>query len=119
MEVARHVGLLSTGSRVRTATPIFMKVPDDAKPHAASRRYSPSHSSFNGTATTEIYTVSDTLSLHVALPISIERSSSPAERAQRASSAGRMSRSYSRSEEHTSELQSPDTISYAVFCLKK
>src|SRR5213082_3742145 len=27
--------------------------------------------------------------------------------------------SASRSEEHTSELQSPDTISYAVFCLKK
>src|SRR5213082_3097113 len=26
---------------------------------------------------------------------------------------------YIRSEEHTSELQSPDTISYAVFCLKK
>src|SRR5213082_3966019 len=26
---------------------------------------------------------------------------------------------YRRSEEHTSELQSPDTISYAVFCLKK
>src|SRR5213082_4048894 len=25
----------------------------------------------------------------------------------------------SRSEEHTSEFQSPDTISYAVFCLKK
>src|SRR5213082_101805 len=25
---------------------------------------------------------------------------------------------HSRSEEHTSELQSPDTISYAVFCLK-
>src|SRR5258708_29633284 len=25
----------------------------------------------------------------------------------------------SRSEEHTSELQSPDLISYAVFCLKK
>ena len=24
-----------------------------------------------------------------------------------------------RSEEHTSELQSPDNISYAVFCLKK
>src|SRR5213082_2687958 len=24
-----------------------------------------------------------------------------------------------RSEDHTSELQSPDTISYAVFCLKK
>src|SRR5213082_1450419 len=27
--------------------------------------------------------------------------------------------SSARSEEHTSELQSPDTISYAVFCLKK
>src|SRR5213082_621580 len=26
---------------------------------------------------------------------------------------------HARSEEHTSELQSPDTISYAVFCLKK
>ena len=26
---------------------------------------------------------------------------------------------HSRSEEHTSELQSPDNISYAVFCLKK
>src|SRR6187200_3549070 len=29
------------------------------------------------------------------------------------------SRGLVRSEEHTSELQSPDTISYAVFCLKK
>src|SRR5213082_1019223 len=28
-------------------------------------------------------------------------------------------RTHDRSEEHTSELQSPDTISYAVFCLKK
>ena len=28
-------------------------------------------------------------------------------------------RSLLRSEEHTSELQSPDNISYAVFCLKK
>ena len=27
-------------------------------------------------------------------------------------------RQLARSEEHTSELQSPDTISYAVFCLK-
>src|SRR5213082_1268206 len=31
--------------------------------------------------------------------------------------AGR--KGHARSEEHTSELQSPDTISYAVFCLKK
>src|SRR5213595_4094467 len=28
-------------------------------------------------------------------------------------------RRYGRSEEHTSELQSPSVISYAVFCLKK
>src|SRR5213082_3661165 len=28
-------------------------------------------------------------------------------------------RAFKRSEEHTSELQSPDTISYAVFCWKK
>src|SRR5213082_377216 len=31
---------------------------------------------------------------------------------------GRQLRERQRSEEHTSELQSPDTISYAVFCLK-
>ena len=31
----------------------------------------------------------------------------------------RFSVSYERSEEHTSELQSQSTISYAVFCLKK
>ena len=31
---------------------------------------------------------------------------------------GRMD-AHSRSEEHTSELQSPVPISYAVFCLKK
>src|SRR5213082_4179589 len=69
---------------------------------------------FNDTATTEIYTVSDTLSLHDALPIS----------ARRRSPAGpppirpRPTTGRCRSEEHTSELQSPDTISYAVFCLK-
>src|SRR5213079_3665657 len=31
----------------------------------------------------------------------------------------RLTRVYHRSEEHTSELQSPVVISYAVFCLKK
>src|SRR5881396_4333526 len=68
----------------------------------------------NDTATTEIYTVRNTLSLHDALPISwrarastdLEWRSSPAS-------------ARSRSEEHTSELQSLRTISYAVFCLKK
>src|SRR6184192_1680113 len=70
---------------------------------------------FNDTATTEIYTSIDTLSLHDALPIwwaGFPRTGAvgfvhllfPAAR---------------RSEEHTSELQSPIDISYAVFCLKK
>src|SRR5213595_4352413 len=68
---------------------------------------------FNGTATTEIYTTEDTLSLHDALPIcfwallGFRRFST------------RTSRPERRSEEHTSELQSPSVISYAVFCLKK
>src|SRR5216117_4547414 len=69
---------------------------------------------FKDTATTEIYTRKDTLSLHDALPISpssrqstgTRRPSNPNCRAPR-------------SEEHTSELQSPFLISYAVFCLKK
>src|SRR5881396_4425987 len=68
---------------------------------------------FNDPATTEIYTVRNTLSLHDALPISAPR---PA--------TGRWARPsgspcWRRSEEHTSELQSLRTISYAVFCLKK
>src|SRR5881398_4185363 len=67
---------------------------------------------FNDTATTEIYTLSDTLSLHDALPIS---SSWPG----RAARSPRRRPPTPRSEEHTSELQSPLNISYAVFCLKK
>src|SRR6188768_4589939 len=67
---------------------------------------------FNDPATTEIYTSIDTLSLHDALPIycgtawphPVSQSAAPAR---------------NRSEEHTSELQSPIDISYAVFCLKK
>src|SRR6187200_756674 len=75
---------------------------------------------FNDTATTEIYTVSDTLSLPDALPISVSATTSgsvvePSSISWTRSRAGRARRS----EEHTSELQSPDTISYAVFCLKK
>src|SRR5213082_4211625 len=70
---------------------------------------------FNETATTEIYTVSDTLSLHDALPISRGPRFRPDDsQSDRGAGAGEL-----RSEEHTSELQSPDTISYAVFCLKK
>src|SRR5881275_3731481 len=66
---------------------------------------------FNDTATTEIYTVPYTLSLHDALPISCRR------RRRRPWHA--CAPSGMRSEEHTSELQSHGTISYAVFCLKK
>src|SRR5210317_2629731 len=65
---------------------------------------------FNDTATTEIYTLSYTLSLHDALPIT------PPVCNQR-TFPGSCCRC--RSEEHTSELQSHSEISYAVFCLKK
>src|SRR5881392_4488573 len=74
---------------------------------------------FNDTATTEIYTTHNTLSLHDALPIcscsAVSRRRSAASRtcSQRARTWPR------RSEEHTSELQSLCVISYAVFCLKK
>src|SRR6058998_3294824 len=71
---------------------------------------------FNDTATTEIYTVMNTLSLHDALPIC---PASPAAWSPAPGSPCRSCRSGSRSEEHTSELQSLITISYAVFCLKK
>src|SRR6187200_3723974 len=73
---------------------------------------------FNDTATTEIYTVSDTLSLHDALPIPLlladHRGSG-----RRPGHPAAAARVRARSEEHTSELQSPDTIAYAVFCIKK
>src|SRR5216117_4564982 len=68
---------------------------------------------FNDTATTEIYTRKDTLSLHDALPI--YRHVLPAHPAPGVGAEARAGRS----EEHTSELQSPFLISYAVFCLKK
>src|SRR5881275_3708904 len=75
---------------------------------------------FNDTATTEIYTVPYTLSLHDALPIRSWTSSAPPDRAASPATAAKPRRSAaSRSEEHTSELQSHGTISYAVFCLKK
>src|SRR6186713_3664478 len=67
---------------------------------------------FNDTATTEIYTPLYTLSLHDALPISGSHWSWSARSAPWLPTR-------SRSEEHTSELQSHSGISYAVFCLKK
>ena len=91
---------------------------------------------FNDTATTEIYT----LSLHDALPIYENRmvghywlrdpALAPEGLGQEVTTvlddieaivkkvhAGTIQPA--RSEEHTSELQSRETISYAVFCLKK
>src|SRR5216117_4542226 len=68
---------------------------------------------FNDPATTEIYTRKDTLSLHDALPIYACRGTP------RGCCACRAAAAAARSEEHTSELQSPFLTSYAVFCLKK
>src|SRR5438309_5346406 len=71
----------------------------------ACSAYSSDHFFFNDTATTEIYT----LSLHDALPISRTRpsaSSTSTDSAPSGATAARMSPRASRSEEHTSELQS-------------
>src|SRR5881275_3742020 len=73
---------------------------------------------FNDTATTEIYTVPYTLSLHDALPIA-SPARTPSEVLAGSVSREPSARLSTRSEEHTSELQSHGTISYAVFCLKK
>src|SRR5881396_4313886 len=68
----------------------------------------------NDTATTEIYTVRNTLSLHDALPICGKRRAPPG--FLRGKLEGPQVPQIGR---HTSELQSLRTISYAVFCLKK
>src|SRR3546814_4798107 len=93
----------------------------------------------NDTATPEIYTYLHTLSLRDALPISgtpicrschicgrgrgsqtvMATSGAWAARRPHNRVAGRGRERGSRSEEHTSELQSLMRISYAVFCLKK
>src|SRR5213076_3629176 len=72
---------------------------------------------FNDTATIEIYTVGNTLSVHDALPISYVRLHEPLEPKDFENPQALLEEM--RSEEHTSELQSLPTISYAVFCLKK
>src|SRR5216110_4058427 len=72
---------------------------------------------FNDTATTEIYTSSHTLSLHDALPTSTPRRGRCPDQPGVAYGSSVPARA-ARSEEHTSELQSRELISYAVFCLK-
>src|SRR6266850_8602394 len=74
---------------------------------------------FNDTATTEIYT----LSLHDALPISATRASPPSGAVRSPSStccatAGAVAR-WPRSEEHTSELQSPCNLVCRLLLEKK
>src|SRR6187455_3157489 len=73
---------------------------------------------FIDTATTEIYTVMNTLSLHDALPISRRQSLRQLRSQPHRFPLGQRTRR-ERSEEHTSELQSLITSSYAVFCLQK
>src|SRR6266511_6169815 len=73
---------------------------------------------FNDTATTEIYT----LSLHDALPISTRPrsgSSRAVSGSWRSSSSRSMSRCPSRSEEHTSELQSRENLVCRLLLEKK
>src|SRR5438034_8451498 len=73
---------------------------------------------FNDTATTEIYT----LSLHDALPISDRRVSRPLRNSCRYSSpewAAGSSPAFSRSEEHTSELQSHSDLVCRLLLEKK
>src|SRR6056300_1615946 len=69
---------------------------------------------FNDTATTEIYTNLNTLSLHDALPISSRRRHTRFLNVTGVHTCALPIRS----EEHTSELQSHSEISYAVFCLR-
>src|SRR5213079_3797549 len=74
---------------------------------------------FNDTPPTEIYTTTATLSLHDALPIYKITSNSWEYTGDGHALAYHVGAELIRSEEHTSELQSPVVISYAVFCLKK
>src|SRR5436309_7603070 len=74
---------------------------------------------FNDTATTEIYT----LSLHDALPISdsdsVERASAARVAAIRTVDVTRLPGRYTRSEEHTSELQSRENLVCRLLLEKK
>src|SRR6187397_1136430 len=106
-----------------TSWPDSRPAPTTTEPSRWPRRISrlASFFFFNDTAPTEIYTVYNTLSLPDALPIWTRTSCAAGSTTVRnpASPMARLTRNAARSEEHTSELQSLYTISYAVFCLKK
>src|SRR6059058_3678135 len=74
---------------------------------------------FNDPATTEISTSLHTLSLHDALPILAWDEAARCFEAATHAATRQDAPPGERSEEHTSELQSRNDISYAVFCLKK
>src|SRR6188768_4501134 len=74
---------------------------------------------FKDTATPEIYTSIDTLSLHDALPIHRRRRWTVSQRATAAAWSPSAPASPIDRKSTRSELQSPIDISYAVFCLKK
>src|SRR6266446_10875762 len=93
-----------------TGTPFFHKDPSQAS--IISRTRVALAFFFNDTPTTEIYT----LSLHDALPINPSRPLSCARRLRSASSSEKAA---SRSEEHTSELQSPCNLVCRLLLEKK
>src|SRR6476660_10588882 len=70
---------------------------------------------FNDTATTEIYT----LSLHDALPISTPSATTVSDRLCAIETIASAIAASSRSEEHTSELQSPDHLVCRLLLEKK
>src|SRR5881392_4465489 len=82
-------------------------------------RFCLNFSFFNDTASTEMYTTHNTLSLHDALPIYVLHHGAGEPLRDRVPVALHKHEGVHRSEEHTSELQSLCVISYDVFCLKK
>src|SRR5216110_2683243 len=97
----------------------FDPAPDRDDQHRTDHDADPGVFFFNDPATNEIYTSSHTLSLHDALPI-YARQSGLLDRRERAVREGATQFiaefRRARSEEHTSELQSRELISYAVCC---
>src|SRR5210317_2334918 len=92
----------------------MVKLRARTEPHRANLFF------FNDTATTEIYTLSYTLSLPDALPISrVPSRARLAYLRQGLQSGSFRYPATGRSEEHTSELQSHSESSYAVFRWKK